>query len=682
MVAIKLVEFGGMAPALDSRLLENNAAAEATNTWLYSGALIGINQEKALHTCTLGSTAKTYRIPESYDLAGKLDNSLWLEFANRNTDVIRSAVVNDTFDRYYWSSTSAAPKYNTRARIAYTAKPRTATVTFTNATDIVNWTANALAVGDTVFFTGGVMPTGLTASVTYYVTAPTTNNFKVSTTLSNALQAIAINFTTDGTPTITGHTGAENEFLLGVPAPPTAPTSTGVTGGAAPTSTRAYVVTWVTAYGEEGPPSPALIITGNTDGTWPITFPTVDANDIGINRYLRKARIYRTITSISGKATYYLVTEQDIWATLHSDTAADSVVVGNTQLASTNWIGPPSGLEGWVTMPNGITVGFLNNEIWFSEPFRTHAWPSAYSLATEYPIIGLGVINQTLVVCTAGFPMTVSGVHPSIMTMSRLAAFEPCTSRGSILSTPEGVYYSSFNGLVKVVPGRADNITKKLVTKDEWTKTFNVATIVGARLGTAIYYFGTIGAGVFEPNAFETTAFVQEDTTSARLGVLIDPTDKRVAFTHLSSSGVTVSLFNDQWSGDVFIIRNNIVYWIDPADLTPDITPYLWRSKIFQLQAKGNFGAMKVYFEAVSTSPALNPTPNTNLIQTLAADQYALVRVYADGTHIYTRELRTSGELWRLPGGFKADFYQFEVEGRVRVMSLQAASSPKELTVV
>lgn len=43
--------------------------------------------------------------------------STWMEFADPNTDVVRSPVVDDKFDRYYMASSSLAPMYNTRARI-------------------------------------------------------------------------------------------------------------------------------------------------------------------------------------------------------------------------------------------------------------------------------------------------------------------------------------------------------------------------------------------------------------------------------------------------------------------------------------------------------------------------------------------------------------------------------------
>ena len=79
----------------------------------------------------------------------------------------------------------------------------------------------------------------------------------------------------------------------------------------------------------------------------------------------------------------------------------------------------------------------------------------------------------------------------------------------------------------------------------------------------------------------------------------------------------------------------------------------------------------------LSTSP-----PNNTLNQTLAANQYGLVRVYAGGNLILCYELRTTGFLMRLPSGFKKEFWQFEIEARVKVYNIQVASSAKELAKV
>ena len=74
------------------------------------------------------------------------------------------------------------------------------TVTFTNATDLVNRVAHWLVAGDEVrFTTAGTMPVWLVATQFYYVINANANDFQVSVTK----WWTAVNFTTDGSGTIT-----------------------------------------------------------------------------------------------------------------------------------------------------------------------------------------------------------------------------------------------------------------------------------------------------------------------------------------------------------------------------------------------------------------------------------------------------------------------------------------------
>lgn len=56
-------------------------------------------------------------------------------------------------------------------------------------------------------------------------------------------------------------------FVLGVAPPVTAP-AVAVVGGAVPVETRAYIYTFRTAFGEESGPSPEIVVSGNTNGSW------------------------------------------------------------------------------------------------------------------------------------------------------------------------------------------------------------------------------------------------------------------------------------------------------------------------------------------------------------------------------------------------------------------------------
>jgi hypothetical protein len=417
-------------------------------------------------------------------------------------------------------------------------------------------------------------------------------------------------------------------------------------------------------------------VAGKADGSWNLTFlPYADAT-----RNITSFRVYRTVTSSQGVATYFLVAELPMATTSYSDTAADTVVNANQQLQSQTWFPPPSDLAGWVSMPNGIVAGWRGKEVWFCEPFRPHAWPPSYALATEYDIVGLGVYGQTLIVCTQGFPTAVTGINPSSMSMAKVSTFEPCMSRGSIVSAPEGVYYASPNGLILAAQGQFTNVTKDTISKDKWQDLTKIATLRAVHFGSGYMAYGGTRFGCFDSNTFDNNSFEMNDYTGAYQGIFVDPTNPNV-LTTLASVAPVVNVQSDPWSGETMIIKSNAVYWLDMQSLTKPHDPYKWRSKIYISAMPENFEAVKVFFTIPNgTSTVPNGVPNNTLVQTYnPLTQYALLRVYADGNLIATRELEVSGQILRLPSGFKASQWQVEFEGVVNINSIEMATSAKEL---
>jgi len=464
-------------------------------------------------------------------------------------------------------------------------------------------------------------------------------------------------------------------YLLGIPGPSVAPTVV-VAGGSGPTETRAYVYTWVSAYGEEGPPSLPVVESGNSDGTWTVTI-TPPAGTEPTNRNITAVRIYRTITGTTGSTTYYFVTEQPIATTDYADSTATTTVSGGNILESLYYQPPPTDLRGMTAMPNGIIAGFRENEVWFCEPYKPHAWPSTYTVAVDGEIVGLGTMGQTLVVCTRISPYTISGVNPATMSVSKIATIEPCLSRGSIVSTPQGVVYASQNGLIAVAPGVTRNMTSKLMTKDIWLdvqRFIDPSKIQGATLGDAYYCWGAMGVGCFEDTAFDNDSFVLDDFTASFLGAMIDINDARIGYTKLVSDVVTDNCWVDEWTGEILVMRDGVVYWLDLDPDNPRGT-YKWRSKVLETPNQRNFSSMRIYFETYPNSPELNPVPNAALEQELADDQYGLVRLYGDGVLRWTREIRESGEMMRLPSGYKATFWQVEIEARVKINSIEVSTT-------
>jgi hypothetical protein len=587
MVSLKLENFGGMIPAVNDYYLPETQAALSENAWVYSGALEGFRQLTEIYTCSSQSVRKVFRIPLGFYDKARMVNSYWMEFTDPDTDVVRSPIANDSFERFYWASPSHEPRYNTKARILANNPP----------------------------------------------------------------------------------------FRLGVPAPVAAPTLAG-SGGSGTLESRAYIYTWVTAYGEEGPPSPPSIVgTAYPNATWTVSL-TAPSAAVTADRNITHVRIYRAVTSSTGVATYFRVTELPIATTSYADNTVN--ISGANQLQSLYWEPPPEDLKGLITMPNGIIAGFRSNEIFFCEPYRPHAWPVTYALSVEYPIIGLGVIGQTLIVCTAVSPYAISGVNPASMSVSRLAVSESCMSRGSIVSTPAGVVFASPEGLVLASPGGIRNITQTLATKDKWSDLLPLSNLRAAIFNDGYYCWGSLQGVTFQSDAFQGDAFQAADLTGGYNGAHIDFQNTRVAYTKLTTDNAALNVFSDVWTDEILVLKTGKVYWLDVSQNRP-VDRYKWRSKIFSMPNRRNIEAMRVWFDLFPDSPTLNPVRNTNLEQTLQPNQWGLVRVYADDRLVMCRELRVDGEFMRLPSGFKAATYQVEIEARVRIISIEMSTSAKEL---
>ena len=447
-------------------------------------------------------------------------------------------------------------------------------------------------------------------------------------------------------------------LILGIPRPAVPPGVTPV-GGAAPTVTRGYVYTWVSSLGEEGQPSPPTVIVGNVTATWNLTFTAPTVPDT-TGRLLATTRIYRTEVGLSGEAGFFFVDEIPIGTLVYADTKTPAQVASAEQLQSEDWSGPPSDLIGLVSMPNGMIAGWRANEIWFCEPFRPHAWPVKYMQTIEAPIVGMGTIDQNLMVLPAGQPYVASGIHPSVMALRQVQPLEPCTSRNSIVSTPNGVLYTSNNGLILIGPGGGVNLTYDIIRKDEWLRLSNLQTIAATYFMNGYYFFSGAIEGVFQTDPAPTEDawdtfdnFVQvENFLGTESGLHISLGDNRLGVMTVTSDDPTFNVLLDIYTGETMVLRNGRIYHVDRRNYAPRRS-FVWRSKVFY-------------------GPPNGPPP----------DGPTTFRMYADGVLRYAQPLPPSGKMFRLPSGQRYQTMQFELEGQNMIFNMQIASSAHELRQV
>lgn len=628
MTTLKIENFSGIAPRWSDRLLQNNMAVDAFNAKLLSGELRGFHETQTLYDFNPSEPSspiqRAFRLPQSVAAPIPISNAdTWVGFMDPNVDFTRTPILEDSFERYYWTGDSynlgGVPQYNTRARI-------------------------------------------------------------------NA---------------------ASSPFVLGIPTPVNAPVVSPPSGL---NLTRAYVYTFVSAYGEEGPPSAPTLATG-TNGTWTIT--NFDTSIPSASNYnITTIRIYHTVTGNSSDE-YYHVADISLGTTTYSDTASDVTVGLNYTMPSLTWTPPPSDLQGIVAHPMGSLIGFSGRDLWISEPYQPHAWPVQYVQTCQTEIVGLAVYQNCILIMTTSHPYFAEGMSPLNVTLQKLDSVDPCVSRRSIVTTVNGVYYASPQGIIWNTGGQTQLITRDLFTREEWQDYFSPTTVYAVPYGVEYIAFDT-----------------------ASEGFVFSPTDPTTPLTQLDRFTQVTAIQQDAYSGDVYLIQGNRCQLWDPPNSIP--YTYTWLSKQFDLPKPVNFGAVRVKFQPgiIQISPEqltaytvyngkriLKPlcplgmtviggvrtlaqpgftntgyTPPPEIRNPIGGSELFPIGQYttqaggvilsvmardldSNWNTVYQQTL-TSERIFRLPAGFKSDAWQIQLVGNVPVYSIALAETGLELQKV
>jgi hypothetical protein len=416
-------------------------------------------------------------------------------------------------------------------------------------------------------------------------------------------------------------------YQLGLPAPASGP-AVSVQGSVTDNDpslveSRAYVYTFVSKYGEEGPPSAA---SGLVDWA-PGQDVVVSGFAVPSGEYvLDTIRIYRTNTSAAG-AEYQYVGEVATSSSSYTDSVADTAL--GEVLASEGWVAPPDDMHSLVTMPGGMLAGARGFDVLISEAYQPHAWPYAYRLSVDDTIVGLGVEGNTLVVLTERRPYFVAGSTPASMSMAAAASAEfACASKRSIAGLPGGgVVYAAPGGLAAITESRAEMLTREYLTPEQW-RAYNPDTMVGLVYHGRYFGFYDGGCLVFDP-----------------------------ASGHLSTLDLTADGgYRDPASGKLYAIKDGeIQQWNDGDALT-----YTWRSKVFELPRPVMWSAARV-------------RGDKDKFTTLT------IKLYADGSKVAT--LRpVHDQAFRLPVATRSKRWEVELTGTDTVQTVELAERLAELS--
>lgn len=433
---------------------------------------------------------------------------------------------------------------------------------------------------------------------------------------------------------------------MGVPAPTATLAPSVATIGTGTAEDRYYVWTYVTAWGEESlpalvnvPGAPIVVNPVNAAVLFP-SLPGPITNTAGITH----VRVYRTSTG-SIATDYQLVTLTLSDGTKTTDAPIGSVNVkdatNSSELAevcpSLEWDTPPTGLLGLVNLPNGITVGFKDNTVYFSESYRPYTFPEAYTQTVEFPVVGLGVIGATLVVLTTGNPYVMQGVDPSAISVQKLDVQQACVSKRSIVSLGYGVMYASPDGIVLVDGNGARVVTKELFTVREWRTTLP-ENLTSCQYDGQYYGFWTEGGFILDPNNGNPLYSVHDMNVTA--------------------------VFNDTRSDSLYLVEGgSIKKW--EGDSTARMA-YTWRSKTFELPRHTNFAVAQVLADSYGAT-----TLNVYSLDSASAEPVLRAAI-----------VPTDDKPFRLPSGFMSKFWELELVGTDTVLSIFVANAASELVEI
>lgn len=409
-------------------------------------------------------------------------------------------------------------------------------------------------------------------------------------------------------------------YRLGVPAAEEPPSvqvkGTPIAATADVLYTTTYVFTYVTSYGEEGPPSPPTTFVEYADGhVKELNFPTNPSGQYAFGAGALK-RVYRTASG-SSSSEFLFVGECPIFQDEFEDTLLDGQL--GEVMPSTNWYRPlddnityaPDGpLKKIVLMPGGFLAGFAGKNVAFSEAYLPHAWNPANTLTTESEIVTIVSTTFGLVVLTKTRPYVAVGIAPDTMSLQLLDINQACLSARSAVEVDGQVIYASPDGLVSIRGNQTELITDGLITRRQW-QALKPATMIGA--------------------SFEGRYYAHYDDGTNRRCLIFDKQSPEAPLMELE---LYATAFFDSAEDDALYMNVNDKLVSFGTGDTYEMT---WKSKKYYLPVDMTFSWGRVI-----------------------ADGRVQFRIYMDGVKVFDRRVETDEE-FRLPPRMRGRELEVEI---------------------
>lgn len=460
-------------------------------------------------------------------------------------------------------------------------------------------------------------------------------------------------------------------------------------------------------------------ITGTAFGGTPDTsFNVTDGTVLSVpDKYTitySSAGSVKARTATSAGTLYWDVTEpgKTTYRYYESSTFTDDFSVSGLVYALDSLYAdaPDANMQGLIMAHNSIMVGFVQNEVCFSDPGRPWSWPLRYRIVLEHKIIAVAAVGGAIYALTTDYPYRIYGDTPSSMTATRFDIPLPCTSKRGVVNMGYGVLYPTHGGIAMISPETGAVLaTKALHDWETWAEACDPTTVVAKFFDNKYFMSHSTGSMLFE----------RDDQVGGNL--------------------ITTPV---KFNGGYYDARYNAFYYVVDSggeiyEWNPADQPFMtleWKSKVFIDKGYTNLGAARIIadFEtssddadAIAAFNALVVAHNTEMWSLMAqlgtlngqlsytdptTSVYTIVDnsignslVNGDPVTQYTQELVgsysvnfrlwankvlvadvvvTDSDIFRLPTGYKTDTYELAVSGSIRIRSIHIADTPQGLVNV
>jgi hypothetical protein len=370
---------------------------------------------------------------------------------------------------------------------------------------------------------------------------------------------------------------------------------------------------------------------------------------------------------------------------------------------------PDPNMQGLTVAHNNILIGFVQNELCFSDPGRPWSWPIRYRIVFEHKIVAVAASGGQIAVLTTEYPYKVYGDTPAVMASARIDIPMPCTSKRGVVNMGFGVLYPTFGGVALFGSEYGVTLaTKSIHDWDTWEDACDPSTAVAEFYNGKYFMSHSTGSMIFE----------RDDQIG---GVMVTTPIK---FSAAYYDGRSSSLYYATENG------NEIFQW-DAAD--QPLLPTEWRSKVFVNKDYTNLGAARViadfaasaaditaieifnanvlasnaetwtlseqlgtlngqlsYTDPVTGYTVVDNSLNGSMINgdrlmqdilTLTGAYYVNFRLWANKT-LVADVVVSNSDIFRLPPGYKSDTFEVAVSGSARIRAIHLADTPQGLVNV